>query len=184
MPVRSRLAPLLLLVACVRTTPQPPSAPPPPPPLQVPAGCLDSQAGPWVHATDQAFRYEAEDDGGTLTLAVFRQVVVDAGFVPRRFRDAGVPGADAGLELDAGTTAPTARVELQRTPGGFVGFTLAQVTHPAGRACEAKFPTTVLACGDGGLLIETQSATALGDACQAPASPLEQLTQQHPLVRP
>lgn len=183
---RLRVLLLLLISACVTTTPQPPPEPPAPPrpPVMVPQGCLDSLGGPWVHATDPSYRYEGEDDGGTLTLVVTHVLTVDAGFSPRRFRvsDAGV---DAGPELDAGAPVPSAvRIELQRTGHGFVGATLAPLTHPTGRVCEGRFPTTVLSCADGGLLLESQSATALGDACQAPARPLGLLTQQHHLVRP
>lgn len=229
-----RLGLCIALAGCVRTTPQPP--PPPPPPLiNVPEGCTALLAGPWVHGVDPSYRYEAQDDGGTLTLVAFHEPVVDAGFTPRRFRpvpDAGAPDAgrsdagsaagrldagatdggteelsvaagssdggrtdsgvavsvaDAGLalEVDAGGPLPsTVRVELQRTATGFSGFTLAPLQHPSGRLCEGRFPTRVLSCADGGLLLETQAATALGDACQAPARPLEQPLQQHPLVRP
>lgn len=185
---RSRFFILLVLGACVRTTPQPaPELPPPHPAVRVPAGCLDSLAGSWVHASDRSYRYEAEDDGGTLTLVVSHVLVPDAGFSPRRFRpvaDAGA-GLDAGAETDAGLVTPSpVRVELQRTPEGFVGATIAPLAHPTGRVCEGRFPTTVLSCADGGLLLESQSATALGDACQAPARPLGLLTQQHQLVRP
>ncbi len=182
---------VFLLGACVRTTPQPAAEPPPPPPpaVLVPAGCLDSLAGSWIHASDRSYRYEAEDDGGTLTLVVSHVPVVDAGFSPRRFRplaEAGVDGGvDAGLEPDAGLVAPSpVRVELRRTANGFVGATVAPLTHPTGRVCEGRFPTTVLSCADGGLLLESQSATALGDACQAPARPLGLVTQQHQLLRP
>jgi hypothetical protein len=184
-----RLLPLLIIVACVRTTPQAPPAPAPSPApvFAVPPGCLELLSGSWVHATDLAYRYEAEDDGGTLTFIVSRQHVVDAGFSPRRFRpvDGGVDaGVDAGVDLDAGQTpASPVRVELHRTGNGFVGATLAPLVHPTGRVCEGRFPTTVLSCADGGLLLETQSATALGDACQASARPLGLLTQQHQLVR-
>ncbi|HEY0880106.1 MAG TPA: hypothetical protein VGD87_01185, partial [Archangium sp.] len=188
------------------TTPQPPALPPPPPPVKVPEGCLAPLGGDWVHASDPSYRYVGEDDGGTLTLFVTHEFAADAGFSPRRFRDAGVPAAgdagaaDAGVAdggaprevgvNDAGLASPLpapsgrTRVELQRTGAGFVGATHALVTHPSGRQCEAKFATTVLSCADGGLILDTQSATALGDACQAPARPLEQLTLQHPLVRP
>lgn len=185
---------LLLLAACVRTTPQPPpQLPPPPPAFVVPPGCLQPLSGSWVHASDPSYRYEAEDDGGTLTLSVTHTLAVDAGFSPRRFRvaDGGIDAglADAGLpELaapDAGPQGlPSVRIELQRTAGGFVGATLAPLTHPSGRRCEGRFSTTVISCADGGLTLETQSATALGDACQAPARPLEQLTQTHQLLRP
>ena len=188
---RSRFFMFVVLSACVRTTPQPPPEPPPPPApaVNVPPGCLDSFAGSWVHASDPSYRYEAEDDGGTLTLVVSHQLVPDAGFSPRRFRpvDAGAPdaGADAGLEPDAGLIVPSAvRVELQRTANGFVGATLAPLAHPTGRVCEGRFPTRVISCADGGLLLESQSATALGDACQAPARPLGVSTRQHQLVRP
>lgn len=182
---------LLLLAACVRTTPQPTAQPLPPRPVfVVPPGCLEPLSGSWVHATDPGYRYEAEDDGGTLTLVVSRHRVVDAGFSPRRFRvDAG-PSLDAGAEElapDAGPgpeALPSARIELERSAHGFAGATIAPLTHPSGRACEGRFATTVLSCADGGLLLQTQSATALGDACQAPARPLEQLTQDHLLVRP
>jgi hypothetical protein len=166
----------------------------------VPEGCLDSLAGSWVHATDPGYRYEAEDDGGSLTLLVFHVPAVDAGFSPRRFRvdarvdggiDAGAPDAGTidlptsppGALLDAGPGPSSVRVELRRTANGFVGDTLAPLTHPSGRVCEGRFPTTLLSCADGGMLLETQSATALGDACQAPARPLGLLTQQHQLWR-
>ena len=192
---RLRFISFLLISACVRTTPQPPPEPPAPPrpAAVVPPGCLAWFGGSWVHATDPAYRYEGEDDGGTLTLVVTHVLGVDAGFYPRRFRvsDAGVAAGgggadvDAGPEQDAGAPAPSAvRIELQRTPAGFVGATLAPLTHPTGRVCEGRFPTKVLSCADGGLLLETQSATALGDACQAPARPLGVLTQQHLLLRP
>lgn len=179
---------LLSVTACVRTTPQPsPELPPPAPRVVVPEGCLEGFAGPWVHATDPGYRYQGEDDGGTLTLIVSHVARPDAGFSPRRFRavDAGVEAqADAGV-TDAGLlAAPGARVELRRTERGFVGETIAPLTHPTGRTCEGHFPTTVVNCADGGLLLETQSATALGDACQTPARPLGLLTQQHQLWRP
>jgi hypothetical protein len=189
------------LAGCVRTTPQPPP-PPPPPAIVVPEGCTALLSGPWVHGTDPSFRYLGEDDGGTLTLTVFRDLVVDAGFTPRRFR----PAPDAGGALDAGATAgagsgldaggeagaldagpgspPSVRLELTRTANGFTGLALAPLQHPSGRVCEGRFPTRVLSCADGGLLLETQGATALGDTCQAPARPFEQPLQRHPLVRP
>ncbi len=178
---------ILSLSACVRTTPQPlPELPPPARKVVIPNGCLENFAGPWVHATDPGYRYQGEDDGGTLTLIVSHVATPDAGFSPRRFRavDAGVDAVDAGV-IDAGPPAVSgARVELERTERGFGGQTIAKLTHPTGRTCEGRFPTTVLNCADGGLLLETQSATALGDACQAPARPLGLLTQKHQLWRP
>lgn len=192
-PMRGPLIIVFLLVGCVRTASQPlPELPPPAPKIEVPPGCLDSFAGPWIHASDPSYRYSGEDDGGTLVLTVSHVAVpLDAGFSPRRFRpvdagvDAGMPdaGTDAGT-ADAGVEPWAVRVELQRTAHGFVGQTIAPLPHPTGRVCEAHFPTTVLSCADAGLLLETQSATALGDACQAPARPLGLLTQKHQLVRP
>lgn len=190
----SRLAVLVIVfIACVRTSPQPSTPTTPVPQVVVPEGCLASQAGAWLHATDPSYRYFGEDDGGTLTLTVTRRFVADAGFSPRRFRhvdagpeteDAGVPDAgasDAGLEPEPRSSI---RVELQRTAGGFVGQTIAPLTHPSGRTCEAHFPTMVLSCSDGGLLLETQAATALGDECQPPAKPQEVPHLQHQLIRP
>jgi len=193
--MRSRLAVLVIVfIACVRTPAQQPSTPSTPAPqVVVPEGCLSSQAGAWLHATDPTYRYLGEDDGGTLTLTVTRRFAADAGFHPRRFRpidagpeaeDGGVPDAgpsDAGLEVEPRSSI---RVELQRTAGGFVGQTIAPLTHPSGRTCQTQFPTSVLSCSDGGLLLETHAATALGDECQPPAKPQEVPHLQHQLIRP
>jgi hypothetical protein len=179
----------IALTRCVTTSLQPtPEPSPPPPAVLVPAGCLELQGGTWLHAADQTWRYEAEDDGGTLTLIVHHRAVVDAGFSPRRFRkpDGGVDaGLDAGTE-DAGAPSdelPTARIELSRTDAGFVGATLTRFTHPTGRSCDVRFPTSVIACGDAGLTLETEESTALGDACQPPARPADVSRRQHHLRR-
>lgn len=179
----------LALAACVTTTQTPAEPPPPPAPsVVVPEGCLEVQSGTWLHSADQTWRYEADDDGGALTFLVHHRVVVDAGFSPRKFRkpdggvDAGLPPA---LE-DAGATAnelPTARIELNRTDAGFVGFTFTRFTHPSGRACDVQFATKVLSCADGGLILEAEESLALGDACQPPARPAEVSRRQHHLRR-
>lgn len=208
-------------LSCVTAVAPPaPPAPPPAPPIAVPEGCLELQGGAWVHAADPSFRYLGDDDGGTLSLAVERVFVPDAGFVPRRFRadagsadagrtDAGRPWADAGSPVtdggagvdggpaspatDAGTAAdgapdagvtPTLFVSLVRTPGGFVGEVRSTARHPSGQVCEVRFPTKVLACGDGGLTLETDATAALGDACQPPAQPQGLTREVHRLVRP
>lgn len=174
-----RLCLLLLAAACVRTTPQPPSSP------ELPvAGCQELQTGNWVHASDPQYRYLAEDDGGTLTLAVSR--VFDAGFSPRRFRiDAGYLTRVSSSPTDAGINEPSqVRIELQRTVSGFEGETIAVLQMPSGQQCEARFPTSVVDCGDGGLVLETQTAMVLGDGCQPPAKPQDVRIQQHRLVRP
>lgn len=178
----------IALTRCVTTTlrPEPPPTPPPPS-VVVPEGCLELQDGTWVHALDPTWRYEAEDDGGALTFIVHHRATIDAGFSPRKFRrvDGGV---DAGplISEDAGATSeelPTARIELARTDAGFIGATLTRFTHPTGRVCDVQFPTRVLACGDGGLTLETEESTALGDACQPPAQPADVSRRQHHLVR-
>jgi hypothetical protein len=235
---------LMLVVACARPTPVAPPAPPPPP--NVPVGCLADLSGSWVHATDPSYRYEATDDGGTLTLVVSRFIVVDAGFRPRLFRvdagspDAGAPAsslalhADAGREArpsDAGSPDAGARdagapdagardagapdagardagapdsgapdggssagspdagavlvlVVLERTTHGFVGETRATVDHPSGRRCEAHFHTELLACGDAGLQLTTDTAAALGEDCQAPARAQPVPRAEQRLIRP
>lgn len=173
---------LVLIGACARSAPTGPPAPPPPP--DVPAGCMADLSGQWVHATDATYGYDATDDGGTLRLVVRRLPALDAGFRPRLFRadagrassatEAGQPAqeADAGPLGDGGEGEAPVVVVLERTAHGFVGETRATVDHPSGRRCEARFHTEVLACPDGGLVLAAQSATALGDACQAPANAL------------
>lgn len=140
--------------------------------------------------------YEAVDDGGTLTLTVSRQV--DAGYRPRRFRrdggsdggneldaavvlwaadsgiDGGVGRMDGGELADASVEEPRGAdlgpvVVLERTPHGFVGEVRALLPHPAGRRCEAHFRAEVLECRDGGLVLASEPATALGEVCQPPA---------------
>lgn len=213
-------------LSCVTAVAPPaPPAPPPAPVIAVPDGCLALQGGAWVHATDPSFRYLGDDDGGTLSLAVERLFVADAGFVPRRFRvdagtgdatrvdagrpradagapDAGSPVLDGGARVDGGAPAPAADggptgdgdpdagvtptifVTLVRTPGGFVGEVRSTTRHPSGQVCEVRFPTKVLACGDGGLTLETDATAALGDACQPPAQPQGLTREVHRLVRP
>ncbi|MFZ5443027.1 MAG: hypothetical protein ACOZQL_23675 [Myxococcota bacterium] len=181
----------LVLVSCVRTSPQPPPEPPPViPTVRVPEGCLEDLSGAWRHADDPAFTYLAADDGGSLSLQLTHRAAPDAGFVPRKFRrDAGADAVDAGNEpLDAGSSedagSPAATIELLRSADGFAGATRALLRHPGGRLCEARFPTRVVSCADGGLLLETSASVSLGDGCQAPAVPAEQPPERHLLIRP
>jgi hypothetical protein len=174
------LAALMLIAACAWSTPPGPPAPPPPP--DVPAGCMADLSGQWVHAVDSTYRYDATDDGGTLRLVVTRVPALDAGFRRRLFRadggapDAGPPAYDAGLEAEPEATV----VVLERTAHGFVGESRAVLNHPSQRRCDVRFHTEVLACSDGGLLLAAQTATALGEACQAPANalPVPRVEQQ------
>lgn len=195
------LLPILLIVSCVRATPAPP--PLEPTPVNVPEGCAASLAGPWVYAGDDAWRYAADDDGGTLVLRVTHTARADAGFVPRTFRkgpekvvlepaeaaqallrDAGVESPDAGAPDAGEVVRADVRVELTRTPQGFSGFTLAPVLHPSGRGCEGRFETKVLSCADGGLVLQAAAATALGEECQSPPRPRPPEPLVHTLIRP
>ncbi len=151
-------------------------------PIAVPAGCLEDLTGHYQHA-DATFQYDATDDGGTLTLRVSHLFTPDAG---PRYRLFGAPRADAGAVVDAGSRvapAPAAIVTLQRTPAGFVGDAVAQVPHPVGRTCQARWKTEVLSCTDGGLTIRSQSEVALSDVCQPPVNPQPTLSLDHPLIR-
>lgn len=164
------------LVACVRTAMQPAE------PLEagsntpIPEGCEQTMNGLWHHQLEPRYRYEAIDDGGMLTLNVAVAPPRDAAFVPRRFR------LDAGQTSRVPPSNAPMRVELARTPSGFVGHTFAPVMHPSGRTCEGLFPTTVISC-DGGLLLKTQSFTTLGEACQMPPSATEPSSTTHFLMR-
>lgn len=136
------------LLACPTRAPTRPEplaapAPPPAPPVQVPPGCEASQAGTYHHAQVPSFRYRAEDDGGTLRLAVLRNM-------------------DGGV--DAGTAEPT--IVLQRTPAGFLGVTLAQVPGDGGTPCEVAFPTEVRACDDAGLTLHAVVDLRVDQSCR------------------
>jgi hypothetical protein len=177
-----------LLGACHRP-PAPPPAPPPPPAVSIPAGCAADLSGRWEHAVAPGFRYRAIDDGGTVTLTVERVEVPDAGFRPRRLRDAGAPGpeplaADAGQALiDAGAPPPRVELVLTRSPAGFSGQARLTVRHPEGRECTAAFPAEVVACGDGGLVISAAVDVSLDPGCQ-PVAPGPAAWATHHLRRP
>ena len=165
------------------------NAPPAPTPEvaapKVPAGCLADLSGHWVH-DDSAWRYDAVDDGGTLSLTVFHQFTPDAGPRWRQFTRPKDGGTAVAKLLDAGqavSASPAAFVILNRTSAGFIGESIAMVSHPVGRTCEARFKTEVLSCGDGGLTLRSQSEIALGDVCQAPANPQPTVSLEHHLVR-
>ena len=156
----------------------------------VPAGCLDDLSGQWAHQ-DAPFQYDATDDGGTLTLLVSKPYVPDGGPRWRQLVKPRLLSADGGARdevasgvVDAGPPrAPVAVVTLQRTPGGFIGESVAKVPHPIGRTCEARWKTEVLGCLDGGLTFRSQSEIALSDVCQPPVNPQPTLWLDHRLVR-
>jgi hypothetical protein len=130
-----------------------------PPPVHVPPGCELSQAGEYHHVGNPAFRYLAEDDGRTLTLALVRSR-----------RDGGV-----GAAPEAGAIT----LVLTRTPEGFLGETHATGFSVAGTPCPVKFPTEVTACGAATLTLRTVASTSLDEACRPPPSgPAPKWTEQ------
>lgn len=179
---------LLVLCACPRALPPPPTEPPPPA-VHVPEGCLQDLSGHWVHS-DSSYQYDAFDDGGTLTLLGWHRFTPDAGPRYRQFakplwRDAGADQPDAGQAFwDAGfPPSPGSVVTLFRTPAGFAGEAVAQVAHPVGRTCQARWKTEVLSCLDGGLTLRSEAEVALGDVCQPPVNPQPTHFLEHRLIR-
>jgi len=153
---------LLLGLGCAAPKAPPVTAPaaPKPVPVRIPAGCAADQSGTYVHAEDPAFRYDGRDDGGTLSLRVERQ------------------------GEDGGTAGPAdAVIVLERTPGGFQGVTRAQVTTPTGRRCPAEFPTEVVACEDGGLVLRAAPGAQVDEACRPPPRPTPGVALEQRLVR-
>jgi hypothetical protein len=165
-----RLLPLLVLslTACPRPQPLPriKIAMIPQRPMKVPPGCLANFAGLWEHADDPSWQYAARDDGGTLELDAFRTF------------QGGMPDAGEGVP-----PAPAARIRLERMPDGFYGEAVADVLHPTGRICQAKYPTTIQSCSDGGLVLLAAAAVSLGDGCQTPLPPRTPVMLEHRLVR-
>lgn len=135
------------LTACMARTPAPP--PPPPPSIQVPPGCERPQAGEYQHADNPAFRYQGEDDGGTLTLSVTRAQ------------------EDTPVASDAGTTVS---IVLERTAEGFIGDTRATAFSAAGSACAVSFPTRAVACDEQGLTLRSVGSLALDADCRPATS--------------
>jgi hypothetical protein len=155
-----RVAWALLLSGCVTSVP--PSPPvavqkaPQPPPMHVPEGCARDLAGEYAHAEDPSYIYSARDDGGTLELTAGRTV------------------ADGG----AGPT-----IRLVRGPDGFKGETKALAALPSGETCEMTFPTSVQACPDDGLVLESASAGSVGEGCATPTRPRNAVMLVHKLTR-
>lgn len=140
------LAAGLLLLACAHSAPAP--TPPPAPAAQVPPGCERDLSGRYRHARDPAFVYQGQDDGGTLVLALHR---TDA------------PPTDAGW-------AKT-EIVLARTPDGFVGETRTTAYDALHQPCPVSLPTSILACDDAGLTLQSAEKVAIGPGCQPSAAP-------------
>ena len=135
-----------------------------PAPNQIPARCDADLSGTYAHGVDPSFRYQASDDGGTLLLTVERIA------------------SDGGLTNTSSGTG--ARIQLLRTPHGFVGQTQAMVTLRSGQRCPIEFPTEMIACDDAGILL--RSATAAlppDDLCRSARAGISAATLEHRLNR-
>lgn len=135
-----------------------------PPPARIPEGCAADQSGVYLHEGNAEFRYRARDDGGTLVLTVERPPAQEP--------------SDAGL---AASAAPD--VLLERTAQGFVGQTRGRAFLRSGQSCAVSFPTEVLACEDGGLVLRAASRVMVDESCKpAPKGPSTAM-REHRLTR-
>lgn len=132
--------------------------------VRIPPGCGGDFSGAWLHADDATWAYRGRDDGGLLLLEAFRAFRPDGGEAPT-------------------PVARAARIELERTADGFLGEAWADVLHPTGRICTARYPAEVQSCGDGGLVLRAAAAVSLGDGCQTPLPPRTPVMLEHRLVR-
>jgi hypothetical protein len=130
--------------------------------IHVPAGCLDDLSGAYVHALNPSFHYLASDDGGTLLLAMERS------------------HGDAGL----GRPEPNLiSVSLSRTAKGFVGETQATVFVTSGRTCPVDFPTELVGCEDGGLVLKSAVSSAVDESCRPSQGSAHSPMVEHRLIR-
>lgn len=137
-------------------------APAPPPPA-LPPGCAANLAGSYAHAARPDYRYQATDDGGTLVL---RLAVAP--------QDGGAPRVDP--------SAPT--IVLQREPPRFSGSTRARAfPSSTTEECVVRFPTDVVSCEGGGLVLRTWMAAAVDPSCGAPDGGGYSEIEEHRLVR-
>jgi hypothetical protein len=145
------------LLACPARTPPLPETTSAP--VHVPPGCETSLAGEYHHAENPAFRYLAEDTGGTLSLTVRR------------------PGVEPGQEASEVT------IVLQRTPEGFQGETRATVRAASGQGCPVRFPTRVMACDATGLTLQSVASTAVAEDCAPLAGSAQPVWKDQRLLR-
>ncbi len=145
---------------------------------RVPEGCLENQAGEYVHEASSAFRYAATDDGGTLSLTVLRQVEalepptddpLDGGAA---VSENGAPVSEGGAAVSEGgalrgvaTADGGTFIVLHRTSGGFTGVTQTWGFTTAGQTCPVEFATDVLSCADGGLTLRAEASASIDEAC-------------------
>lgn len=135
-----------------------------PPPARIPEGCAADQSGVYLHEGNAEFRYRARDDGGTLVLTVERPAAPEAS-------DAGPPASAA------------ADVLLERTSQGFVGQTRGRAFLRSGQSCAVSFPTEVLACEDGGLVLRAASRVLVDETCKPAPRGAATAMLEHRLTR-
>ncbi|MGA9523785.1 MAG: hypothetical protein WBV82_20150 [Myxococcaceae bacterium] len=157
----------LLTAATLSACPSRPPTPAPPaeatrlPPARVPEGCERDLSGRYAHAKHPDWTYVATDDGETLAI-----------HVARAFDDGGTTGgADDG-----------AKVVLHRTAEGFLGTTRAMAFAAQGIECEVDFPTELVGCPDGGLLLSTVESVSINEACVLAKVPPDAPREQHLLL--
>jgi hypothetical protein len=158
------LAPLAIcLCACPR--PLPTLTPPvePPAPVRIPSGCGHNLTGSYQHASNSTYRYEAEDDGESLSLVIER-LGPDGGLVP--------------IQSDGGPS-----LQLARTPKGFVGLATGTGFTSAGHPCPVTFATELIECNDGGIVLRTAASASINDACQSPQTGPPPVQVIHRLIR-
>ncbi len=155
--------PLVALLAAISLTACPSRRPTPspqeatrPPPVKVPPGCEGDLSGQYVHADRPEWVYAAVDDGGTLTVR---------------------PDGTANAAADGGV-----EIVLQRTPEGFLGTTRATAFAAQGVECEVRFPTELVGCPDGGLLVSTVENVAINESCVPAKVPRDARREEHLLL--
>ena len=145
------LAVLLLLAgACERRTPEPDRGPiepagdavvaaVAPEPVRIPEGCAINLSGRYRAQADASFRYLIDDDGESLR--------------------ATLQATDAG-------SGPAPRLELARTPEGFVGKVVAEALTAGGQRCPVHYEAQITACRAGEVVVRSQHAVSIDESCR------------------
>jgi hypothetical protein len=119
-------------------------------------------SGNYVHAGNPSFRYIGSDDGQTLSLVL----------------QSGQP--DSGAPVVGGNRIS---VHLARTPRGFVGQTRATVFVLSGQSCAIEFPTELISCDDGGVVLRSATTAAVDESCRPPQGGSRGVMAEHRLLR-
>lgn len=150
-----------LLFGC--PTPKPRPLAPGASEVRVPPGCLNNLSGEYVHAGNVKYRYLAVDDGTALSMSVEK----GAG-------DAAHSATDGGTPI---------QIHLSRTAKGFLGHTVAIGTLSSGQTCPADFPTEVVSCERGEIVLRSAGEIFLDEACRPPQGGTPSSMREHRLVR-